>query len=90
MHTLAYGLTSVIYEEPPSCLAVRTRLVCTTLLYALTTEELATRPMLFWVSSYSQADQTLERVSWFRNKLAIIATETCIRSHFFLTYTVEL
>ena len=62
-------------------LAVRTRLVSPILLYALTTEELATGLMLSWVSSYSQADQTLEGVSWFRHKIAVIATEINHANH---------
>ena len=72
----------MICEELASCcLTVRTRLISPILLYALTTEELATGLMLSWVSSYRQADQALEGVSWFRHKLAVIATE--IGSHFF-------
>ena len=74
---LLLGLTFVIYEElAPCCLAVRTRLVSPILLYALTTEELATGLMLSWVSTHRQADQTLEGVSWFRHKVAIITFST--------------
>ena len=66
----------VLVEVCPSLLAVRTRLVCAILLYALTTEQLSTFLMLPWIFSYSQANETLQGIVRFRDKLAVITTWT--------------
>ena len=70
-------LTFVVFIELcPSLLAVRTRLVCAILLYALTTEQLSTFLMLPWISSYRQANETLQGHIRFRDKDAVVTTWT--------------
>ena len=82
-------LTCVISVELcPSLLAVRTRLVCAILLYALTTEQLSAFLMLPWISSYRQANETLQNIIRLREKVTVIATSRSISSHVLLWYTI--
>ena len=70
----------VLVELCSSLLAVRARLSGAILLYALTTEQLATSLMLPRILSNRQADEALQGLRRFREKVTVMTTSHCCYS----------